>query len=124
MADHQGELEMELEDEFHEGELEGEDEAGLEGEGWLGEGEGEFEAELEDESEDEFEGEAGLEGEGWLGASLLVFVTKTEQTLARGFCANQNSAFTNFATLSAVVSLSGLGTVPARSPLWPAVLRS
>src|ERR1700680_650160 len=78
-ADHESELELELEDEFHEGELEGEDEAGLEGEGWLGalgniagsllgEGETEYEAELEDESEDEFEGEAGLEGEGWLGA--------------------------------------------------------
>jgi hypothetical protein len=77
MADQQGELEMELEDEFHEGELESEDEAGLEGEGWLGAlgniagsllGEGEYEAELEDESEDEYEDEAGLEGEGWLGA--------------------------------------------------------
>ena len=79
MADHQGELEMELEDEFHEGELESEDEAGLEGEGWLGalgniagsllgEGESELEGELENESEDEFEGEATLEGEGWLGA--------------------------------------------------------
>ena len=37
MADmHEGELEMELEDEFHEGELESEDESSLEGEGWLG----------------------------------------------------------------------------------------
>ena len=34
MADlHEGELEMELEDEFHEGELESEDESSLEGEG-------------------------------------------------------------------------------------------
>src|SRR5260370_12776181 len=89
MADmHEGELELELEDEFHEGELESEDESSLEGEGWLGAignvvgsmlGEGE--AELEDESafesedesafeaEDEFEGEdeSSLEGEGWLG---------------------------------------------------------
>ncbi len=85
MADMQeGELELELEDEFHEGELE--DEAGLEGEGWLGAignvassllGEEELEdeaslGEFEDEqsllSEDEFEDEdeAG-EGEGWLG---------------------------------------------------------
>lgn len=76
MADQQGELEMELEDEFHEGELENEGEAGLEGEGLgaLGNiagsllGESEYEAELEDESEDEYEDEAGLEGEGWLGA--------------------------------------------------------
>jgi len=91
MADsmHEGELEMELEDEFHEGE--GEEESGLEGEGWLGaigniassllgEGEEEFEdetsleGELEDEfeSEEELEGEledeSSLEGEGWLGA--------------------------------------------------------
>jgi hypothetical protein len=88
MADmHEGELELELEDEFHEDELE--DEAGLEGEGWLGAignvvgsllGEEELEdesslGELEDESasygeeelEDEFEEEIG-EGEGWLGA--------------------------------------------------------
>ena len=37
MADmHEGELELELEDEFHEGELESEDESSLEGEGWLG----------------------------------------------------------------------------------------
>jgi len=83
MADmHEGELELELEDEFHEGELE--DEAGLEGEGWLGAigniassllGEEELEdeaslGEFEDEqsllSEDEFEDEG--EGEGWLGA--------------------------------------------------------
>lgn len=82
MADmHEGELELELEDEFHEGELE--DEAGLEGEGWLGaignavgsllgeeeledEALGEFEEEGEEEYEDE--DEAGLEGEGWLGA--------------------------------------------------------
>jgi hypothetical protein len=74
MADHESELEFELEDEFHEGEFEGEDEAGLEGEGWLGalgniagsllgESEDELESELEDEGEDE----AGLEGEGWLG---------------------------------------------------------
>jgi hypothetical protein len=87
MADHEGELELELEQVFHEGELE--DEAGLEGEGWLGtignvvgsllgesEGEGELEdemegeGELEDEmeAETEMEDEAGLEGEGWLGA--------------------------------------------------------
>jgi len=84
---HEGELEMELEDEFHEGELETEDESSLEGEGWLGAignvvgsllGEGE--EELEDESsfeseeesafelEDEFEDESSMEGEGWLGA--------------------------------------------------------
>jgi hypothetical protein len=83
MADaHEGELELELEDEFHEGELE--DEAG-EGEGWLsavgniassllGEEELEDEGELEDESaflgeeelEDEYEDEG--EGEGILGA--------------------------------------------------------
>jgi hypothetical protein len=82
MADlHEGELEMELEDEFHEGELETEDESSLEGEGWLGAigsllGEGEeefedessFEAESSFESEDEFEDESSLEGEGWLGA--------------------------------------------------------
>ena len=67
MADmHEGELEMELEDEFHEGEVEGEEESGLEGEGWLGaignvvgsllgEGEGEFEDESSFESEDEGE---------------------------------------------------------------------
>jgi hypothetical protein len=75
MANYESELELELEDEFHEGELEGEDEAGLEGEGWLGAlgniaggllGEGEDEFESEDEFEDE--DEAGLEGEGWLGA--------------------------------------------------------
>ena len=88
MADlHEGELEMELEDEFHEGELETEDESSLEGEGWLGAignvvgsllGEGEdefedesaFESEEESafESEDEFEDESSMEGEGWLGA--------------------------------------------------------
>ena len=81
MADQESELELELEDEFHEGELEGEDEAGLEGEGWLGalgniagsllgESEEELEAEFEFEEEGELEGEdeAGLEGEGWLGA--------------------------------------------------------
>jgi hypothetical protein len=90
MADHEGELELELEQEFHEGELESESEAGLEGEGWLGaignvvgsllgesefeasgeleselEGAGEFESELEGSLESEQE--AGLEGEGWLG---------------------------------------------------------
>jgi hypothetical protein len=85
MADmHEGELELELEDEFGEGE----EESGLEGEGWLGaigniassllgegEGEEEFEEEVEGEGEEEFEeelegeleGESG-EGEGWLGA--------------------------------------------------------
>lgn len=86
MADmHEGELELELEDEFHEGELESEDESSLEGEGWLGAignavgsllGEGEeeledessFEAEEEIEGEEELEDESGLEGEGWLGA--------------------------------------------------------
>jgi hypothetical protein len=75
MADHESELELELEDEFHEGEFEGEDEAGMEGEGWLGTlgniaGSllSESEDELEDEFEDEGEDEAGLEGEGWLGA--------------------------------------------------------
>jgi hypothetical protein len=88
MADlHEGELEMELEDEFHEGELESEDESSLEGEGWLGaignvvgsllrEGEEEFEdesafeavGESAFEAEDEFEDESSLEGEGWLGA--------------------------------------------------------
>jgi hypothetical protein len=75
MADHESELEFELEDEFHEGEFEGEDEAGLEGEGWLGTlgniagsllGESEEELEAEDEFEDE--GEDELEGEGWMGA--------------------------------------------------------
>jgi hypothetical protein len=94
MADlHEGELEMELEDEFHEGELESEDESSLEGEGWLGaignvvgsllgEGEDEFEDEssfeTEDESsfeaEEESEDESSYEGEGWLGniaSSLL-----------------------------------------------------
>jgi hypothetical protein len=77
MADmHEGELELELEDEFHEGETE--DESSLEGEGWLGaignavgslmgEGEEEYEDESSFESEDEFEGESSLEGEGWLG---------------------------------------------------------
>jgi hypothetical protein len=81
MTDHESELELELEDEFHEGELESEDEAGLEGEGWLGalgniaggllgesEEELEAEAEFEDEGELEGEQETGLEGEGWLGA--------------------------------------------------------
>lgn len=79
MADmHEGELELELEDEFHEGELETEDESSLEGEGWLGaignavgslmgEGEEEYEDENSFESEDEVEGESSLEGEGWLG---------------------------------------------------------
>jgi hypothetical protein len=87
MADlHEGELELELEDEFHEGELESEDESSLEGEGWLGaignvvgsllgEGEGELEGESSLEGEEEFEaeaelegeGESSLEGEGWLG---------------------------------------------------------
>jgi len=78
MADtHEGELELELEDEFQEGELE--EEAGLEGEGWLGAigniagsllGEEELEEESslgEEELEEELEEEAG-EGEGWLGA--------------------------------------------------------
>jgi len=86
MADmHEGELELELEDEFGEGE----EESGLEGEGWLGaigniassllgEGEEELEDESflegesayesEDEVESAFEDEYGLEGEGWLGA--------------------------------------------------------
>jgi len=86
MADmHEGELEMELEDEFHEGELETEDESSLEGEGWLGaignavgsllgeeemEEESAFEAEEESafEAEEELEDESSLEGEGWLGA--------------------------------------------------------
>lgn len=79
MADlHEGELEMELEDEFHEGELETEDESSLEGEGWLGsignvvgsllgEGEDELEDESAFELEDEFEDESSFEGEGWLG---------------------------------------------------------
>ena len=86
MADtHEGELELELEDEFHEGELE--DEAGLEGEGWLGalgniagsllgEEELEDEGELEDESsflgEEELEGELEDEGEGEFGIGNLV----------------------------------------------------
>jgi hypothetical protein len=58
---HEGELELELESEFHEGELEGE--AGHEGEGWLGaignvvgsllgEGEGEGEGELHEHEGD------------------------------------------------------------------------
>jgi hypothetical protein len=86
MADtHEGELELELEDEFHEGELE--DEAGLEGEGWLGalgniagsllgEEELEDEGELEDESaflgEEELEDEYEDEGEGEFGLGNLV----------------------------------------------------
>jgi len=66
MTSHEGELELELESEFHEGELEGE--AGLEGEGWLGAignvvgsllGEGEGEHELH-EHEHELEGESEL----------------------------------------------------------------
>src|SRR5215469_5467928 len=70
MADmHEGELELELEDEFHEGELE--DEAG-EGEGWLGAigniaGSLLGEEELEDESllgEEELEDEFEFEDEG------------------------------------------------------------
>ena len=83
MADlHEGELEMELEDEFHEGELESEEES--ESEGWLGtvgnvvgsllgeseeetEAESAFEAEEELEGEEELEDESSLEGEGWLG---------------------------------------------------------
>jgi hypothetical protein len=73
MVDHEGHLEFELENEFHEGELE--DEA-TEGEGWLGAignvvgsllGEQEDEDEFEDELEDELEDES-TEGEGWLGA--------------------------------------------------------
>lgn len=76
MADmHEGELEMELEDEFRESE----DESSLEGEGWLGAignvvgsllGEGEEEVEGEVELEEELEGEeeSSPEGEGWLGA--------------------------------------------------------
>jgi hypothetical protein len=85
MADmHEGELELELENEFGEGE----EESGMEGEGWLGaigniassllgEGEGEeeleeeFEGEGEGEFEEELEGELeeeSGEGEGWLGA--------------------------------------------------------
>lgn len=84
MADHESELELELEQVFHEGELEDETESGhLEGEGWLGAlgniaGSllGEEELELEDEYEDELEAEDELEdededegeGEGWLGA--------------------------------------------------------
>jgi hypothetical protein len=85
MADHEGELELELEQVFHEGELEDEAAGHLEGEGWLGaignvvgsllgeeEGEGEFEEELEGEGEleEELEGEyevGHMEGEGWLG---------------------------------------------------------
>ncbi len=68
MADmREGELELELEDEFHEGELETEDESSLEGEGWLGAigniassllGEGEEEYEFESAYEFEDEGEA------------------------------------------------------------------
>jgi hypothetical protein len=77
MVDHENELELELEDEFHEGALE--DEA-TEGEGWLGtignvvgsllgEQENEDEFEMEDEFEDELELEdEATEGEGWLGA--------------------------------------------------------
>jgi hypothetical protein len=80
---HESELEMELEDEFHEGELESEDESSLEGEGWLGtignavgsllgeeelEDESAFEAEDESSFESELEDESSLEGEGWLGA--------------------------------------------------------
>jgi hypothetical protein len=73
MVDHAGELELELEDEFHETEMEDES---TEGEGWLGAvgnvvgsllGEQEDEDELEDEFEDELEDEA-TEHEGWLGA--------------------------------------------------------
>jgi hypothetical protein len=87
MADtHEGELAMELEEEFHEGELEGEEEIGMRSNGHLGGGllgeeelEDEFSHEFshemgehehgfgEEELEDEFEEEAG-EGEGWLGA--------------------------------------------------------
>jgi hypothetical protein len=96
MSNHNGELELELEEEFHEGESHGEIH---EGEGWLGAignvvgsllGEEESEDESEDEiaqeyahefghefahehlgeSEDEIHGEHGEihEGEGWLGA--------------------------------------------------------
>jgi hypothetical protein len=82
MADQESELELELEDEFHEGELEGEDEAGLEGEGWLGAlgniagsllGESEEELEAEDEFEDEDEGESEefLGGLGNLAGGLF-----------------------------------------------------
>lgn len=76
MADvHEGELAMELEEEFHEGELEGEEEAGLEGfANLMGEEEleDEFSHEMEDEAgfgEEEFEEEhEAIEGEGWLNA--------------------------------------------------------
>ena len=54
MADYESELELELEDEFHEGELE--DEAGMEGEGWLGTL-GNIAGSLLGESEDELEAE-------------------------------------------------------------------
>src|SRR6516162_7620489 len=61
MADlHEGELEMELEEEFHEGELESEEESSLEGEGWLG-AIGNVVGSLLGEGEEE------LEGEGWFG---------------------------------------------------------
>src|SRR5437660_2781008 len=83
MADmHEGELEMELEDEFHEGESE--DESRLEGEGWLGAignvvgsllGEGE--EELEDESS--FEGE---EGEQFFG-KIKKFLRKAAPILKK-----------------------------------------
>lgn len=63
MADmHEGELELELEDEFHEGELESEDESSLEGEGWLG-AIGNVVGNLLGEGEEEFEDESAFEGE-------------------------------------------------------------
>src|SRR5215471_16056083 len=61
MADlHEGELEMELEDEFHEGESE--DESSLEGEGWLG-AIGNVVGSLLGESEEELEDESAYEAE-------------------------------------------------------------
>lgn len=63
MADlHEGELEMELEDEFHEGELESESESSLEGEGWLGTI-GNVVGSLLGEGEEEMEEESAFEGE-------------------------------------------------------------
>jgi hypothetical protein len=61
MANYESELELELEDEFHEGEFEGEDEAGMEGEGWLGTL-GNIAGSLLGESEEELETETNSKG--------------------------------------------------------------
>lgn len=86
MADmHEGELELELEDEFHEGELESEDESSLEGEGWLG-AIGNVVGNLLGEGEEEFEDESAFEledeGEQFFG-KIGRFLKKAAPILKR-----------------------------------------